>query len=241
MRPFFFSLALGLCTVIPALAHEGEDHAAAPGTESVAGAITGPIEVSEVAQRNLGLTVAEAYTWWETDYYVSPAVARQGDDWFGTFLLLFLLWSTYASYRGVRTVFNTRKWAARCWFAILPLMLYGIAIGLWITVFLNAGLFANRPDLEQTHTFRGPNYSLDYPGNWLTNEKDPDTDPVQRIRVSAPLEVAIVAFYFYDEAGSSSSVPGQRSHSEEVARMRIQEFSSDLPCILRSLSQIVVA
>jgi multidrug efflux pump subunit AcrA (membrane-fusion protein) len=44
----------------PALAHEGEDHAAAPGTESGAGAISGPIEVSEVAQRNLGLAVEEA-------------------------------------------------------------------------------------------------------------------------------------------------------------------------------------
>ena len=60
MRPFFFSLALGVCLTSPALAHEGEDHAAAPGTESAAGAISGPIEVSEVAQRNLGLVVAEA-------------------------------------------------------------------------------------------------------------------------------------------------------------------------------------
>ena len=58
MKPiFFFSLALTVCMVSPALGHKGEDHAAAPGTESAAGAATGPIEVSEVAQRNLGLTV----------------------------------------------------------------------------------------------------------------------------------------------------------------------------------------
>ncbi len=60
MRFISFSLALVLCMASPALAHKGEDHAAAPGTESGAGAVTGPIEVSEVAQRNLGLTVAEA-------------------------------------------------------------------------------------------------------------------------------------------------------------------------------------
>ena len=60
MRPIFFSLALALAMVGPALAHEGEDHAAAPGTETAAAATTGPIEVSEVAQRNLGLTVEEA-------------------------------------------------------------------------------------------------------------------------------------------------------------------------------------
>lgn len=60
MRPSFISLALTLCVAISSLAHEGEDHAAAPGTESGSGALAGPIEVSEVAQRNLGLTVAEA-------------------------------------------------------------------------------------------------------------------------------------------------------------------------------------
>jgi multidrug efflux pump subunit AcrA (membrane-fusion protein) len=51
---------LALCVASPSFGHEGEDHAAAPGTESAVGAIAGPIEVSEVAQRNLGLTVAEA-------------------------------------------------------------------------------------------------------------------------------------------------------------------------------------
>jgi len=60
MRPILSSLALALCLVSPALAHEGEDHAAAPGTESGGAAQTGPIEVSELAQRNLGLVVAEA-------------------------------------------------------------------------------------------------------------------------------------------------------------------------------------
>ncbi len=58
MRFLSLSLALVLCMASPVLAHEGEDHAAAPGTES--GAMTGPIEVSEVAQRNLGLVVEEA-------------------------------------------------------------------------------------------------------------------------------------------------------------------------------------
>lgn len=44
----------------PALAHGGEDHAAAPGSESAQTSATGPIEVSEAAQRNLGLTVEAA-------------------------------------------------------------------------------------------------------------------------------------------------------------------------------------
>ena len=60
MRFFLYTITLALCVVSAAFAHEGEDHTAAPGTESAAGAVTGPIEVSEVAQRNLGLTVEEA-------------------------------------------------------------------------------------------------------------------------------------------------------------------------------------
>ncbi len=58
MRFFLYSVALALCLASPTLAHEG--HADAPGSESAAGATPGPIEVSEVAQRNLGLTVEEA-------------------------------------------------------------------------------------------------------------------------------------------------------------------------------------
>jgi cobalt-zinc-cadmium efflux system membrane fusion protein len=60
VRSFFFIFLLLTSGAGPALAHEGEDHAAAPGTEPAAGAVIGPIEVSEVAQRNLGLTVEEA-------------------------------------------------------------------------------------------------------------------------------------------------------------------------------------
>ena len=60
MRSLLFVIALAQCMTSPSIAHEGEDHTAAPGTESAAGVSTGPIEVSEVAQRNLGLIVQEA-------------------------------------------------------------------------------------------------------------------------------------------------------------------------------------
>ncbi len=60
MKRLLTSFLLALCLATPALAHEGEDHAAAPGTEGAAAAASGPIEVSLVAQRNLGLAVAEA-------------------------------------------------------------------------------------------------------------------------------------------------------------------------------------
>jgi len=60
MRLFPFVLFFALSIASPALSHEGEEHATAPGGEAAAGAVTGPIEVSEVAQRNLGLRVAEA-------------------------------------------------------------------------------------------------------------------------------------------------------------------------------------
>lgn len=58
MRFFFFAVSLALFLANPALSHEG--HSDAPGEDAAAGATTGPIEVSEIAQRNLGLTVEEA-------------------------------------------------------------------------------------------------------------------------------------------------------------------------------------
>jgi multidrug efflux pump subunit AcrA (membrane-fusion protein) len=60
MRRSFASLALALSVASAALAHGGKDHAAAPGSEPAAGATPGPIEVSDVAQRNLGLVVEAA-------------------------------------------------------------------------------------------------------------------------------------------------------------------------------------
>ena len=59
MRRSLSTLALILGLASPAQGHGGQGHAAAPGTGSDAGAAAGPIEVSEVAQRNLGLTLAE--------------------------------------------------------------------------------------------------------------------------------------------------------------------------------------
>jgi len=55
-------VAIALCflSASAAFAHGGEDHASAPGTDSGAAVSSGQVEVSEVAQRNLGLTVAEA-------------------------------------------------------------------------------------------------------------------------------------------------------------------------------------
>lgn len=59
MRFLSYTIACAaLWVAAPALAHTG--HTEAPGSESAAGAENGPIEVSEIAQRNLGLTVEEA-------------------------------------------------------------------------------------------------------------------------------------------------------------------------------------
>jgi cobalt-zinc-cadmium efflux system membrane fusion protein len=53
------STLTALCLAGLAAAHEGDDHAAAPGTEAAAHAHDGPIEVSGLAQRNLGMVLVE--------------------------------------------------------------------------------------------------------------------------------------------------------------------------------------
>lgn len=59
-RRILLHVLAALLLATPAHAHEGEDHEAAPGTEGAAAAGGGPVEVSEVAQRNLGLVVVGA-------------------------------------------------------------------------------------------------------------------------------------------------------------------------------------
>ena len=60
MRAAVFVALIAAVLPAPVLAHGGEDHAAAPGSETGQGSVTGPIEVSEAAQRNLGLAVEAA-------------------------------------------------------------------------------------------------------------------------------------------------------------------------------------
>ena len=60
MRRFAWTLALLVLASSTVIAHEGEDHAVAPGSESAVGAISEPVRVSQLAQRNLGLIVGEA-------------------------------------------------------------------------------------------------------------------------------------------------------------------------------------
>ncbi len=44
-------------------------------------------------------------------------------------LLAMLFWSVWVSYRGVCRCFEVRPWAARAWFLILPMALYGTVFG----------------------------------------------------------------------------------------------------------------
>lgn len=60
MRAAVFIALIAAALPAPALAHGGEDHEAAPGSDSGQASVTGPVEVSEAAQRNLGLAVEAA-------------------------------------------------------------------------------------------------------------------------------------------------------------------------------------
>ncbi len=60
MRVLVLIALIAATSPAPALAHGGENHAAAPGSESAQTSVTGPLEVSEAAQRNLGLAVEAA-------------------------------------------------------------------------------------------------------------------------------------------------------------------------------------
>lgn len=76
------------------------------------------------------------YTW----FYSSYRVAYNGEDLYTLLMPLFLFWSIYVSYRGVRTAFPVRKWRARIWFLIVPSLIYGAAFIIAIVALMQMDL-----------------------------------------------------------------------------------------------------
>jgi hypothetical protein len=80
-----------------------------------------------------GPTVAAALI--QTLAYPDFATAYAADEWYSAVLLIFPFWSVATSFIGVRTLFSVTKWKAIVWFAVLPVMVYLAAFGLFAALF----------------------------------------------------------------------------------------------------------
>lgn len=139
------------------------------------------------------------YALWETGHYPTPLAARSGSDIGGLVVVICLFWSVYVSYRGVRTAFEVRRWAARFWFMILPggFCLLGIIA---VVVALAVGMAeSNPPVLDYPNKLKGASFDLEYPQNWMIDETDEDYDPDHYFSIEAAWADAATTFCFYEE------------------------------------------
>ncbi len=131
--------------------------------------------------------------------YNSPVEAMEAERgvWYMLFAL-FPLWSVWASYRGVRTVYDPpRVWRTRIWFILLPGVVYSMAIVVFAVAAFNTQLL-EPPRLSRTHVFQNATFSFEYPGNWWL-EDDPEADPEFYASVEA-MQDAVALFYTYESS-----------------------------------------
>jgi len=142
------------------------------------------------------------YTGWQTTNYESPLAAMSGDDPGSILIMVCLFWSIYTSYRGVRTLFDVRKWPARVWFALLPAAVYGIIVAVVIGALVAGGL-AVEPDLRNTRRIDREGFTLMYPGNWTVDRTHEAYDPDGDFSINPELADATIRFWFFQEPMAS--------------------------------------
>ncbi len=149
------------------------------------------------------------YTAWEVTAYPNPAAAAAGDDLTSITIVAAMFWSVYVSYRGVRTAFDVRRWAARIWFAILPTAVYAVVFGAVVAASLMTDLLVSAPDLQNTQRIEREGFALNYPGNWEVDRIDEDYDPDGNFAIEPPVADALIRFSFYEEAMDSQDCVDQ--------------------------------
>lgn len=113
-------------------------------------------------------------------FYATPLAAERADPgWWYLGMMLLPFWSVYASYRGVRTLFDVVRWKARIWFLVLPSLVYGmVVVGVMAAaVMVGLGVIDLPPDIDDPVVIDRPGFTLRYPGNWWVNTEDDDYDP----------------------------------------------------------------
>ena len=128
-----------------------------------------------------------------------PTAAAIGNPaWMGWAMLIFPLWSFYASYSGVRTVFKTKRAAAALWFLVLPVAFFALvlAFSLW-AVFSGAPIFSGpAADVERPREFADGNMTFSYPGNWRITKREKTSDLESEVQIESVSNAMIYLTFF---------------------------------------------
>lgn len=149
------------------------------------------------------------YTLIKTFRYETPLDAALADPtWLDTILLVFPFWSLYASFRGVRTVFKTRKAATAIWFLILPGIFVLLAFAFMFYIASSGALnqVSPGPDLDHPREFSSAAMSFSCPGNWAFFENPPGSEGQPYVRIKGIqdmfLDLCIATYAPEEDPGS---------------------------------------
>jgi hypothetical protein len=160
----------------------------------------------------------------KTFRYETPLDAALADPtWLDTAFLVFPFLSYYASFRGVRTVFKTRKVSTAIWFFVLPSLFLLFLIVLLAVGWSGAGSPippGPEPDLDYPREFSSAAMAFSYPGNWSLQEYNADYDTGCYARLNAfqdmLLEIVIITYE-----------PGEDPGPESLADYRAEELCEE--------------
>jgi len=143
----------------------------------------------------------------ESLLFRNPGTAAvKSPSWLGPAMLVFLFWSIYTSYMGVRTVFKPKKAAAVLWFLAGPAALYVIMFGgmVWLTLSGSALLPGPAADTAHPQEFSNGEIAFSYPANWKVTEKEATAEATAQVQVK-PVQDALIIFSFFPPQGSAAA------------------------------------
>lgn len=142
----------------------------------------------------------------ESFLYEDPATAGiRSPTWLGMGMLVFVFWSLYASYTGVRTVFKPKRGAAVFWFLGGPAALYILVFAAFFLAATSGFAVLPGPDADVANPkeYSAGGMAFSYPGNWSVAEQ-PETDETSAQVQVQPSQDAGVILSFFEPQGSAA-------------------------------------
>jgi hypothetical protein len=156
----------------------------------------------------------------ESLLYKDPVAAGiRSPAWLSWGMFVFVFWSLYASYVGVRTVFKPKRAAAAFWFLGGPAALYILIFAGMFGLAMSGSAFLPGPDADIAHPkeYSAGGMAFSYPGNWVLMEVDETPEASAQVQVR-PIQDAVVILSYFEPQGSAAD------HLAGWSEAMIEEF-----------------
>lgn len=144
-------------------------------------------------------------------FFRNPTAAWLGQPDAITYaMFLFPLWSYWASYVGVRTVFRARKTAAAIWFLVLPAALFAAtaAFVIWVGTTRGFAEMAPAADVLRPLHYAGRDVAFSYPGNWGITNNETSSDRESSVTLECIGGAGVMIEIFVPRGSSEEHLEG---------------------------------